>query len=83
MYNDKMIENINTKLENLSSYVKNQLSFNKMIETQIVQIAVSIIRGKSWANPRILRICSCSCRAIKEESWRWTINVEPLPKVNR
>jgi len=34
-YNDKMIENINSKLENLSSSVKNQLRFNKMIETQI------------------------------------------------
>ena len=33
-----MIENINSKLENLSSSVKNQLSFNKMIETQIAQI---------------------------------------------
>ena len=35
MYNDKMIENINSKLENLSSSMKNHLSFNKMIETQI------------------------------------------------
>ena len=42
MYNDKMIENINSKLENLSSSVKNQLSFNKMIETQIAQIAVTL-----------------------------------------
>ena len=42
MYNDKMIENINSRLENLSSSVKNQLSFNKMIETQIAQIAAAI-----------------------------------------
>ena len=41
-YNDKMIENINSKLENLSSSVKNQLSFNKMIETQIAQIAAAL-----------------------------------------
>ena len=33
MYNDKMLENINSKIETLSSLVKNQLSFNKMIET--------------------------------------------------
>ena len=32
-YNDKIFENINSKLENLSSSVKNQLSFNKIIET--------------------------------------------------
>ena len=41
-YNDKMIENINSKLENLSSSVKNQLSFNKMIETQIAQIVTAV-----------------------------------------
>ena len=37
-----MIENINTKLENLSSSIKNQLNFNKMIETQIAQIAAAL-----------------------------------------
>ena len=42
MYNDKMSENINSKIESLSSSVKNQLSFNKMIETQIAQIDVAI-----------------------------------------
>ena len=42
MYNDKMNENINFELENLSSSVKNQLSFNKMIGTQIAQIAAAI-----------------------------------------
>ena len=41
-YNDKMFKNINSKLEKLSSSVKNQLSFNKMIETQIAQIAAAI-----------------------------------------
>ena len=42
MYNDKMFENTNSKLQNLSSSVKNQLTFNKMIETQIAQIAAAI-----------------------------------------
>ena len=42
MFNDKMIENINSKLENVSSLVKTQLSFNKMIKTQIAQIAAAI-----------------------------------------
>ena len=41
-YNDKMFENVNSKLESLSSSVKNQLSFNKMIEMQIAKIAVAI-----------------------------------------
>ena len=51
MLNDKMIENINSKLENLSSSVKNQLSFNKMIETQIAQIAVAILINHSGKIP--------------------------------
>ena len=42
MYNDKMLENINSQIESLSSVVKNQLSFNKMIETQISKIAAAI-----------------------------------------
>jgi hypothetical protein len=42
IYNDKMLENINSKVESLSTLVKNQLSFNKMIETQISQIATTI-----------------------------------------
>ena len=37
-----MFENINSKLENLCSSVKNQLSFNKMFETQIAQMAATI-----------------------------------------
>jgi hypothetical protein len=41
-HNDKMLENINSKIEDLSSSIKNQLSFNKMIETQIAQIAAAI-----------------------------------------
>ena len=30
---DKMLENINAKLNEFSSVLKNQLNFNKMIET--------------------------------------------------
>ena len=40
--NDKILENINAKVETLSSAIKNQLSFNKMIETQLEQIAAAI-----------------------------------------
>jgi hypothetical protein len=42
MYNDKILENINSKIEGLSSSVKNQLSFNKMIKTQLAQITAAI-----------------------------------------
>jgi hypothetical protein len=39
---DKMLENINAKLDEFSSVLKNQLNFNKMIETQLAQIAATI-----------------------------------------
>ena len=49
-----MLENINSKIEDLSSAIKNQLSFNKMIETQLAQIAAAIpidSNGKIPAQP--------------------------------
>ena len=39
---DKMLENINAKLDVFSFVLKNQLSFNKMIETQLPQIAAAV-----------------------------------------
>ena len=35
-FNDKVIENINTKMDNFSSIIKDQLSYNKKIESQLV-----------------------------------------------
>ena len=40
--NNKTLESINVKLETLSSALKNQLSFNKMIETQLAKIAAVV-----------------------------------------
>jgi hypothetical protein len=40
--NDKILENINTKLESLSAIVQTQLSFNKHLEKQIAQLAAAI-----------------------------------------
>ena len=40
--NDKMLEIINAKLDDFSSAMKNQLSFNKMLETQLAQLAAAI-----------------------------------------
>jgi hypothetical protein len=33
--NDKIIENINNRMDNFSSAIKNQHSFNKIIESQM------------------------------------------------
>ena len=40
--NDKSLGSINSKIETLSSALKNQLSFNKILETQLAQIAVAV-----------------------------------------
>ena len=54
--NDKILESINAKVETLSSMLKNQLSFNEMIETQLAQIAdavpiskkINAVTTKGW-----------------------------------
>ena len=67
-YNDKMIENINSKLENLSLAVKNQLSFNKMIETQITQIVAALPVSDSG---KILGKPETSLESVKMVSTRF------------
>ena len=49
--NDKTLESLNVKFETLSSSHKNQLSFNKMIETQLAQIAASLSAVESGKIP--------------------------------
>ena len=63
-----MIENINSKLENLSSSVKNQLSFNKMIETQVAQIAIAL---PIFVSVKILGQPKTSLESIKMVSTRF------------
>jgi ubiquinone biosynthesis protein COQ9 len=41
-FNDKVIENINSKMDSFSSAVKDQLNFNKMIESQLAQLASTL-----------------------------------------
>ena len=49
--NEKSLESLNVKLEALSSTLKNQLSFNKMIETQLAQIAAALPAVESGKIP--------------------------------
>jgi hypothetical protein len=37
--NDKVLETINNRMDNFSTTIKNQLSFNKMLESQLQQLA--------------------------------------------
>jgi hypothetical protein len=41
------LESINIKIETLSSALKNQLSFNKIFETQLAQIAATVPATKT------------------------------------
>ncbi len=49
--NDKVLENNNVKLDGFASAFQNQLSFNKMIETQLAQLAALIPANESWRIP--------------------------------
>jgi hypothetical protein len=52
--NDKILESINNRMDSFTSAIKNQLSFNKMIESQIPQLAASVPmakKGKILENP--------------------------------
>ena len=57
--NDKMLENINNRMDSFSSAIKNQHSFNKMIESQIAQLATAVPstdKGKISVQPEDLEI---------------------------
>ena len=48
---DRTLESIHTKIEGVSSALKNQLSFNKMIETQLAQLAAAVPTAESGKIP--------------------------------
>jgi hypothetical protein len=53
----KFLKNINSQIEGLTSAVKNKLSFNKMIETQLAEIGTTIpvvVMERFLLNLRIL-----------------------------
>ena len=52
--NDKILENINNRIDSFSSTIKNKHSFNKMIESQIAQLAAVVPltdKGKILGQP--------------------------------
>ena len=49
--NDKILESLAGQLEGINSIIKNQLSFNKMIETQVAQLASSCPNNNSGELP--------------------------------
>ena len=54
--NDKILQSMAAQLEGFNSIIKNQLSFNKMIETQVAQLASScpnVNAGKLPGQPEV------------------------------
>ena len=41
-FNDKVLESINTKMDSFSFAIKDQLSYNKKIESQLAQLAAAL-----------------------------------------
>ena len=55
--NDKILENINNRMDSFASAIKNQHSFNKMIESQIAQLVAVVPlsdKGKILGQPKDL-----------------------------
>jgi hypothetical protein len=55
--NDKILENISTGMNTFASAIKNHHSFNKMIESQIAQLAAAVLpsdKGKILGQPKDL-----------------------------
>jgi hypothetical protein len=50
--NEKFLENLNSNIESFTTAMKNQLSFSKMIETQLAQLAASLPSSESGGIPR-------------------------------
>ena len=41
-FNNKVLKNINTKMDSFSSAIKDQLSYNKKIESQLAQLTAAM-----------------------------------------
>ena len=56
--NDKILENINNRMDSFASTIKNQHSFNKMIESQMAQLVATIPsthKGNITGQPKDLK----------------------------
>jgi hypothetical protein len=59
--NDRILENINNRMDSFSSAIKNQHSFNKMIESQIAQLTAAVPptdKGKILGQQEDLKIAN-------------------------
>jgi hypothetical protein len=66
--NDKSLETIHAKLDGFSTAIKNQLSFNKMLETQLAQLAVAAPAVDTW---KILGQPESTLKSVNAVTMRW------------
>jgi hypothetical protein len=55
--NDKILENVSTRMDSFASVIKNQHNINKMIESQIAQLVAAVPpsdKGKILGQPEDL-----------------------------
>ena len=78
--NDKILENINNRMDSFASTSKNQHSFNKMIESRIAQMATVVPlsnKGKILGQPKDLEtanlvdIHNAAYYCIQPSTGRW------------
>jgi len=81
--NDKILENINNRMDSFASAIKNQHSFNKMIESQIAQLVAVVPpsdKGKilgqleDLETINIVDIHNATYYYIQPSMGRWTDN---------
>ena len=78
--NDRVLENINNRMDSFASAIKNQHSFNKMIESQIAQLAAAVPptdNGKILGQPKdlettnLVNIHNAAYYCIQPSTGRW------------
>jgi hypothetical protein len=79
--NDKMLETISNKMESFSSAIKNQHSFNKMLESQVSQLTSSVptanpgkipSQSEELGSANLVDIYSADLCSSKIEGPRWS-----------
>ena len=66
--NDKILESLSEKMDSFNSAIKNQLSFNKMLETQLAQLVAAV---PSYEQGRILGKPEDPLESVKIVSTRY------------
>ena len=70
--NDKILESLAMQLDGFNSVIKHQLSFNKLIETKVTQLASTCLNhdtGKLSGQPEVTPKESVNAVAVWKPSW--------------